>query len=71
MKLQLKFKDGDFDNLRAFEKAVRSQLGSNVYVNSDSLCFYFDYPKELKAMLRPLPENKQYEFELDSSLPDK
>lgn len=71
MKLQLTFKAEDFESLRAFEKAVRRQLGNNVYVGSDSLCFFFDYPKQLAAQLRPFaPEPQQMEFELESSLPD-
>jgi hypothetical protein len=71
MKLQLKFESTDFESLRTFEKAVRRQLGSATYVGSDSLCFYFDYPKQLSAQLRPFhPEPTQMEFELESSLPD-
>jgi hypothetical protein len=68
MKLNLKFEEKDFDNFRSFEKAVKRQLGTNVYVGSDSLCFYFDYPVELKAMLKPLPLKEQYEFNLESML---
>ena len=71
MKLNLTFKETDFESMRAFEKAVKQQLGQNVYVGTDSLCFYFDYPKKLVAMLRPNPADKQLEFELESSLPDK
>jgi hypothetical protein len=71
MKLQLKFEESDFENFRSFEKAVRRQLGKNVYVGTDSLCFYFDYPKELAAQLRPFCSNNQVEFELESSLPDE
>lgn len=70
MKVHLKLEDADFQNLRAFEKAVKRQLGSNVYVGTDSLQVYFDYPKELVAMLRPFPATKQLEFDLESSLPD-
>jgi len=73
MKLQLTFTEADFENMRAFDKAVKRQLGPNVYVGSDSLCFYFDFPKELSAMLRPFAPkeaNGQYEFNLESSLPD-
>ena len=70
MQVQLQFNDEDFANMRAFEKAVRRQLGNNVYVGTDSLCLYFDYPRELSAMLRPFPPSKQYEFTLESSLPD-
>lgn len=70
MKLSLKFEEKDFENLRAFDKAVKRQLGPNVYVGTDSLCFYFDYPKELAERLRPLCKSTQLEFELESSLPD-
>ncbi len=70
MKLNLKFEEKDFENMRAFDKAIKRQLGNNVYTGTNSLCLYFEYPKELAAMLRPNPENKQYEFDLESSLPD-
>ncbi len=71
MTLNLKFEENDFETLRSFDKAVKRQLGPNVYVGTDSLCFYFDYPKELSAMLRPFaPKGGQLEFTLESSLPD-
>ena len=41
MTLNLKFEEKDFETLRTFDKAVKRQLGPNVYVGSDSLCFYF------------------------------
>jgi hypothetical protein len=71
MKLNLKFSKNDFDNMKSFTRAVKLQLGENTYVGSDSLCFYFDYPSSLVAMLRPFPSVEQLEFELESSLPDK
>lgn len=71
MKLQLKFNESDFKSLRDFEKAVKRQLDNNVYVGTDSLAVFFEYPKELVAMLRPFPPKVQLEFELESSLPDK
>lgn len=71
MKVSLKFEEKDFETLRTFEKAVKRQLGNNVYVGTDSLCLYFDYPQELVARLRPLYHGTQLEFELESSLPDK
>ena len=71
MTLNLKFEEKDFETLRTFDKAVKRQLGPNVYVGTDSLCFYFDYPKELVARLRPMrQEGNQLEFTLESSLPD-
>ncbi len=69
MKLHLKFEKPDFESMKAFEKAVKKQLGQNVYVGTDSLCFYFDYPKELSQCLRPLCPHNQLEFNLESSLP--
>ena len=70
MKRHLTFTDADFENLRKFEKAVERQIGNHVYVGTDSMCLYFDYPKDLVKMLRPMPENKVYEFDLESSKPD-
>ena len=69
MKLTLKFNKEDFDSFKSFEKAVYKQVGNNVYLGTDSMCVYFDYPKELKAMLRPYPEKEQLEFELTASKP--
>jgi hypothetical protein len=69
MKLELKFKETDFDSFRSFEKAVKKQLGDKIYVGTNSLCLYFDYPKELVEMLRPYPPTKQLEFVLESSNP--
>lgn len=68
MKVNLNFEKSDFDSMKKFEASVKKQLG-NVYVGTDSLCWYFEYPKELKAMLRPHPEKEQLEFTLDSSQP--
>jgi len=72
MKLHLTFEEKDFENMRAFDKAVKRQLGPNVYVGTDSLCFYFDFPNELSKMLRPFAPKAsgQFEFDLESSLPD-
>lgn len=79
MKLQLTFELADFDNLRTFEKAVKRQVGNNVYVGTDSMCLYFDYPKELRDRLRPsvakfikmeMKEKETFTVELESSLPD-
>ena len=68
MTINLKFNPEDFNSFKSFEKAVQKQLGNNIYVGTDSLCLYFDYPKELAAQLRPFAANKQLEFELISSI---
>ena len=67
MNINLKFEEKDFATLRTFEKAVKAQLGPNVYVGTNSMCFYFDYPSALVAMLRPYPANVQLEFVLESA----
>ena len=56
MKLLLEFSEKDFENLRKFGAAVEKQIGS-VYVGTDNLCAYFDYPPELAALLRPVAGN--------------
>lgn len=74
MKLHLAFSEADFESMRAFDKAVKRQLGPNVYVGTDSLCFFFDYPMSLAKMLRPFAPKAadgQFEFDLESSLPDE
>ncbi len=70
MKTSLKFLKSDFDSFSSFKKSVEKQLGSNVYVGTDSLSVYFDYPDSLKKMLRPYPDKEQFEFELESSKPE-
>ena len=70
MTLNLKFEEKDFETLRTFDTAVKKQFGKNVYVGTNNLCFYFDYPKELVERLRPHCTNSQLEFTLESSLPD-
>ena len=72
MQVQLQFQDSDFENMRAFEKAVKRQLGNNVYVGCNSLCLYFGFPKEFSAKLRPFAPKSDggMEVTLESSLPD-
>ncbi len=53
MKLTLTFETGDFKDMRAFEKAVQRQVGNNVYVGTDNMCLYFEFPPELRDKLRP------------------
>ena len=52
MKVTLTFEKKDFATLRKFGEAVEKQCGKT-YVGSDSLCWYFDYPPSLSALLRP------------------
>jgi hypothetical protein len=56
MKLTLTLTKKDLESLRSLESAVKRQYG-NVYVGTNNFCVYFDYPKELCALLRPAPGN--------------
>ena len=71
MKLNLKFQESDFDSFKSFEKSAKKQIGQDSYVGTDSLCFFFPYPKTLVERIRPYSPNKQLEFELNSCCPDK
>lgn len=61
--MKLKFTEKDFATFRAFENAVKRQLGETTYVGTDHMVVVVDYPPALRGMLRPFPEQKQYEFE--------
>lgn len=52
MKLTLTFEKKDFENLRKFGDALKRQVGDS-YAGTDSFSCYFEYPAELKALLRP------------------
>lgn len=65
MKIKLELTESDFKDFRSFEKALKKRFGENTYVGTDSLVFSVEYPKELKAMLRPYPETPTYQFELN------
>lgn len=79
MKLTLTFEPKDFENLRAFEKAVEKQCGKT-YVSGTYLCWYFDLPAELQTLLSPVQRGSdqykklvdagQLSFELESVKPE-
>jgi len=82
MKVTLTFEKKDFENLRAFEKAVEKQCGKT-YVSGTYLCWYFDLPAELQTLLSPVQrgsekfkelaaqlENGSVSFELESQKPE-
>lgn len=71
MNVSLKFHEKDFTDFRSFEASVKRQLGPTVYVGTDSLTFWFRYPKALVERLRPSCPNNQLEFELTSENPEK
>lgn len=56
MKVLLELSEKDFENMRALDKSANRQLG-NVYVGTNSMCVYFDYPNALAGLLRPKAGN--------------
>jgi hypothetical protein len=58
------FTEKDFEKLRNFQKRVNREFGENAYVGADSATIVVNYSAELKAMLRPFPLQKHFEFYL-------
>lgn len=67
MKVTLTFEKKDFDNLREFEKAVEKQCGKT-YVSGEYLCWYFDWPAELKTLLSPVQRGSDLHKKLMAEL---
>lgn len=69
--VKLSFTKKDFKSRRDFDNAVARQLNNTANVLSDvngwSVAYYFEYPKKLVAMIHPFPEEKKFDFELESS----
>jgi hypothetical protein len=70
MKLLVELSEKDFENMRAFDKALNNQLGA-VYCGTNSMSVYFDYPPELCALLRPKAGNSYLSEEKLSELLNK
>ena len=56
MKLLVEVEQKDFATFRKFQDPLNRQLG-NVYVGTNSMAVYFDFPPELVALLRPVQGN--------------
>lgn len=62
--MKLTFTEKEFDVLRKFQDRLAREFGSTTYVGTDNACVLVEYSPELKTMIRPLPGDKHYEFEL-------
>lgn len=62
--MKVTFTDKDWDKLRNFQNTVNQKMGLQSYVGADYVCMMVEYSPELKAMLRPFPQEKHYTFEL-------
>jgi hypothetical protein len=60
--MKLVFTEKEFDVLRKFQDKLAKEFDSTAYVGTDYAMVMLDYSPELKAMLRPLPNVKHYEF---------
>ena len=58
------FTEKDFDKLRNFQKRMEQEFGESAYVGTDHATVVVEYSPELKAMIRPLPPEKHFAFEL-------
>jgi hypothetical protein len=67
--VKLTLTPNDFKDFRSFERAMKKAFGELTYVGTDSMVIHVDYPKELKAMLRPYGAEKQADvFDFDLKL---
>jgi len=58
------FTQKDFDKLRNFQKRIEQELGENTYAGTDNAVVVVNYTAELKSMMRPLAEQRHFEFAL-------
>ena len=63
-KMKLTFTEKEFDVLRNFQNRLTKEFGVNTYVGTDNVNLFVEYSPELKAMIRPLPGEKHFEFEI-------
>jgi hypothetical protein len=64
MKLLVEVTEKELKNWRKFQDSLNAQLG-NVYVGTNSVCVYCDYPPELVALLHPVAGNPFNREKLD------
>jgi len=68
--VKVSFINKDFKSRRDFDNGVSRQMDKTATVLSSEfgwcVAYYFDYPKELTAMLQPFPKETKLDFELES-----
>lgn len=62
--MKVTFTSNEFKDLRKFQNAFNKKLGSESYVGTDHACMVVEYSPQLKAMLRPYPQELVYDYEL-------
>lgn len=58
------FTQKDFDEWKRFSRRMEQEFGSNTYTGTDHAVMVVNYSPEFKAMVRPYPQDKHYEFDL-------
>ena len=61
---EVKFTEKDFKELRRFQNKMNNVFGEQAYVGTDYSTVLLEYSPRLKAMLRPMPSEKHYDFEV-------
>ena len=61
---EVKFTEKDFKELRKFQNKMNVVFGEQAYVGTDYATVLLEYSPRLKAMLRPSPVEKCYDFEV-------
>lgn len=62
--MKVTFTEKDFAQLRNFQNKMNKVFGVAAYVGTDYATVLLDYSPALKAMIRPMPQSPQYEFEV-------
>jgi len=64
MNAAIKFTEKDFEVFRKFQVKMNTFFGESAYVGTDSAVVLLEYSPVFKSMLRPYPQNVQYDFEV-------
>lgn len=62
--MKLTFTEKEFDVLRKFQNRMNAVFGESAYVGTDYTMVMLEYSPKLKAMIRPLAQEKVYNFEV-------
>lgn len=58
------FTQKEFDDWKTFARRMEREFGEQTYVQPSSACMLVNFSDELCAMIRPLPQEKHFEFDL-------
>ena len=64
IKRSVDFTVKELDEIRKFQNRLTKEFGEATYVGTDYATVMLEYSPELKAMIRPMPNEKHYDFDL-------